>query len=153
MESCIRKKSVEFLQSLIGKPLLYAKKSPDTQLYDFGFGELIQHTDKYGNRRIVGKYALHILCRFKVIYKNSNHPIQKYYEDTPHEKFQTDVQQLIGRSIVRIALSDKNDLWLDFDEYWIVFATFENCEESWRFFSLNKKSPHLVASNIGLEFQ
>lgn len=34
----------------------------------------------------------------------------------------------------------------------MVFATFENGEESWRYFTCNKDEPHLVASDLGLEF-
>ena len=58
---------------------------------------------------------------------------------------------MIGLSVERIALSDKNDLWLDLNKYWIVFITREDQEESWRFFEPRSKLPHLVASDAWLE--
>ena len=148
----IRQNAVNFLHLLSGQPLLYAIKSPDTDLYDFGFGEWTEIISQRGKRKKIGTYTLHVMCRFKVIWKKSKQRVDKYYEDTPCEKFHTEVQPILGLSVKRVTLSDKNDLWLDLDDCWIVFATYENGEESWRFFSIDINNPHLVAADSWIDF-
>ena len=152
MEISIRQDAVDFLHSLTGHPLRYAIKSPDTDLYDFGFGELVAVVNRCGKQKKIGTYILHAICRFKVIWKNGECRVEKYYEDTPCEKFHSEVKRLVGLKVRRVALSDKNDLWLDLGDYWVVFATFENGEESWRFFTSDIDTPHLVASDSWLHF-
>lgn len=144
--------ALEFLRTLVDQPLCYGLKSPDTDLYDFGFGNMINVINPYGGEKEVCTHILHVTCRFKVIWKNGERRVDKYYEDTPCEKFHSEVNRLVGLKVSRVALSDKNDLWLDFGDYWVVFATFENGEESWRFFSSNIGGPHLVASDSWLQF-
>ena len=39
-----RQEAEEFLRPLIGQALRYALKSPDTELYDFGFGKPVEVT-------------------------------------------------------------------------------------------------------------
>lgn len=141
---------VEFLQTLVDQPLLYAIKSPDTELYDFGFGNLVEFTNRRGKKTMIGTHILHVICRFKVIWKNGKHRVTTYYEDTPCEIFHADIQRLVGLKVRRVALSDKNDLWVDLGEYWVVFATFENGEESWRYF-VSDVEPHLIASDSWLD--
>ena len=148
----IRHSAIEFLHTLIGQPLLYAIKSRDTELYDFGFGELVEVVNRHGKRKKIGTHTLHALCRFKVIWRNGESRTDKYYEDTPCEKFRSEINRLVGLKIRRVTLSDKNDLWLDFGDYWVVFATFENGEESWRFFTSGTDEPHLVASDSWVHF-
>lgn len=155
MDAISQNFAIEYLKGLVGQPLLYALKSPDTELYDFGFGEPIEKVNRQGKQFEVGSHILHVLCRFEVICRKGMHRIDRYYEDTPLEEFQKGIQHLIGHKVTRIALSDKNDLWVEFDfgNYWAVFATFENKEESWRYFSADIKKPHLVASDTYLEFE
>lgn len=140
--------ALEFLQTLVDQPLCYGLKSPNMDLYDFGFGNLmtVQENEE------VCTHVLHVICRFKVIWKNGERRVYKYTEDTPCEKFHSEIKHLIGMKVNRVALSDKNDLWLDFGDYWVVFVTFETGEESWRFFTFNMDDPHLVASNSWLRF-
>ena len=152
METSIRQDAVDFLQSLTGQPLLYALKSPDTDLYDFGFGKLVEVVNRHGIQKKIGTHILHATCRFKVIWKNGEQRVDKFYEDTSCEKFHSEVKRLVGLKVRRIAVSEKNDLWLDFSDYWVVFATFENGEESWRFFTFDMEAPHLVASDSWLQF-
>ncbi len=152
MDSNIIEKAVSFLQTLVDQPLCYGIKSPDTELYDFGFGPLTEVTDRKGKKREICTYILHALCQFKVIWRNGECRVDKYYEDTPCEIFHSEFQRFIGLKVKRVALSDKNDLWLDFGDYWMVFATFENGEESWRFFTAEIDSPHLVAADSWLDF-
>ena len=152
MDELMKQSVKRYLDTLVNQPLRYAIKSPDTELYDFGFGELVKVFNRQGQQRIVGEYSLHVLCRFKVIQKNGEHKIEIFYEDTPCEIFHSAINQLVGLKIKRVQLSDKNDLWLDFGDYWIVFATYENGEESWRYFAIAKDSPHLVASDSWINF-
>ena len=152
MDNTIRYEALEFLHVLAGQPMCYALKSPDTELYEFGFGELTERENRKGKRKKIGTYTLHILCRFKVIWRNDGQRVDEYYEDTSCQQFHSDIKYLLGSKVRQIALSDKNDLWLDFGDHWIVFATFENREESWRFFSSNINLPHLVVSNSWLYF-
>lgn len=143
----------QFLQTLIDQPLCYGLKSPDTELYDFGLGDTENAVNPYRGEG-GGTLTLHIMCRFKVIWKNSDgeRRVDRYYEDTPCEKFHSDVKHFIGMKVKKVALSDKNDLWLDLGDCWIVFVTFENGEESWRFFISGTDTPHLAASDSWLCF-
>lgn len=151
MDSTDTQKANMFLQTLLDQPLCYGIKSPDTELYDFGFGRLVEVTSLRGEKREICTHILHVLCRFKVIWRNGERRVEKYYEDTPCEKFHSEIKRLIGLPVKRVGLSDKNDLWLDFGDYWVVFATTEDGEESWRFFTSDKDGPHLVASDSWLD--
>ena len=131
---------LEYLNHLVCKPLCYGLKSPDSDLYDFGFGDPS------------AVYILHIICRFKVIWKNGEQRVRIYHENTPCEQFHAEIKPLLGLPVKRVALSDKNDLWLDFGDCWVVFATFENEEESWRFFSADSALPHLIAADSRMYF-
>ena len=144
--------ATKFLDTVIEKPLLYAIKSPDTELYDFGFGELIEVRNRLGNLKKKSTHTIHALCRIKVIPQNRTCDTGIYYEDTLCEIFHSDITPLIGTKVKRVALSDKNDLWLDLGDYWVVFITFENGEESWRYFISGTDTPHLIASNLWLDF-
>lgn len=153
MVNKINPEALEFLQMLVNQPLSYGIKSPDMDLYDFGFGRLIEVTDRHNRGKKVAAYTLHATCRFKVIWRNGERRVDKYDEDTPCEQFHSEIKRLIGLNVKRVALSEKNDLWFDFGDYWMVFATFENGEESWRFFTfLDSDTPHLVASDSWLDF-
>ena len=152
MEIPIRQDAADFLHSLAGQPLVYAIKSPDTDLYEFGFGKAVEVMNRYGKQKIISTHILHVICRFKVIWKKGEHRVDIYCEDTSCEGFHAEIQHLLGMKIKRVTVSKKNDLWLDFGDYWIVFATFENGEESWRLFSSDADHPHLVASDIWLDY-
>lgn len=151
VDSKIITKATELLQALIGQPLCYGLKSSDMNFYDFGFGELIEETDSYGVKRKTSNYILHVTCRFKVIWKTGTCHTDKYYEDTPSEKFDSDFKDLIGLCVKRVVLSEKNDLWLDFEDCWVVFATFEDGEESWRLFFSDMSKPHIVATDLKID--
>ncbi len=146
------KKAMAFLETLVNQVLRYGLKSPDMDLYDFGFGDSSGIKKEYRKIREICTHFLHVTCRFKVIWRNGDKRIDIFYEDTPCEEFHQAVKQLIGMRVKRVALSDKNDLWLDFGDCWVVFATFENGEESWRLFSSNREIHHLVASDSWVDF-
>lgn len=145
-------KALKYIRALVDEPLCYGLKSPDMDLYDFGFGQFEEVIDSNGKRKVC-THTLHITCRFEIIERIGKCHIHRYYEDTPSDKFNSDVKRLIGYCVKRVALSDKNDLWLDFGDYWIVFATVEDGEESWRLFSPGIDEPHLVGSDLWLDFQ
>ena len=143
--------AIELLNMVISHPLVYAIKSPDTELYDFGFGDLVSCKGRHNKVREVCMYTLHSLCRFELINKADTKKRMRFYEDTAVDVFRHHISPLLGKCVKRIALSEKNDLWIDFGKYWLVFASFENDEESWRFFTANAMMPYLVASNTTLE--
>ena len=147
-----RDEALSYLNLLLNQPLRDARKFFDTELYIFGFGETVKELDIHGKESNVAMYRLHAQCRFKVIWKNGIKRAGICYEDTPNDEFKEIVHPLLNRKVVRVGLSDKNDLWLDFKDYWVVFATFENDEESWRFFEYHKKQ-HLVATDKVLELE
>lgn len=81
-----RQEAEEFLRPLVGQPLRYALKSPDTELYDFGFGKPVEVT-RLGIRRRIGTYSIHALCRFRILWKMVNaerrntakiHPVKSF---------------------------------------------------------------------------
>lgn len=138
------------LREMIGCQLCYGIKSPDTELYDFGFGCF--HSDQNVKEERF-PFVLHVLCPFKVI-KRSVRKYVKYYDSTTsYEQFSEDVQPLCGLKIKRIALGEENDLWIDYGEYWMVFLTYQDGEESWRLFTPYSDLPHWVASDISIEKQ
>lgn len=140
----------EFLQTLVNQTLCYGIKSPDMDLYDFGFSNRVLDFDKDAKEAYA--HFLHVVCRFKVIWRRGKRRIVIYDEDTPSEKFQTECSRLVGLNVRCALLSEKNDLWLDFGDCWVVFATFENGEESWRLFTPKVEGPCLVASDAWLDF-
>ena len=83
-----------------------------------------------------------------MIHKQS---VNCFYENTSSELFCDAIEDSIGMEIIRIALSSKNDLWIDLGDCRIVFVTFEDNEESWRLFSSNEEQ-HLVASSESILF-
>ena len=151
MNMPVSQDAMDFLNTIVGQPLLYALKCQDTELYDFGFGSMVETVDWKGRPKQVATHTVHALCRFKVIWRKKRR-VSKFYEDTPCEKFRTKIQPLIGLTVKRIALSEKNDFWLDFGDSWMVFATYENGRESWRFFATTEDSPHFVVADTWIDF-
>ena len=147
VENNIREQAMEFLELLIDKPLCYGFKSSAWDLYDFGFGPLRHVPSRRNPKRKVGAFVLHVTCRFKIVCKIGKSRVKRFYEDTTSEEFHCAIQPVIGLPVKRVALSEENDLWLDFGDYWIVFVTYENNEESWRFFTFTDDARHLVASD------
>lgn len=139
--------ATEFLKRLVGQPLCYGLKSRDLDLYDFGFGDYDEVWYTETKCRKISTYLLHVTCNFRIINRTEKSLSENFCGDTSADRFHDVIQNLFGLCVQRIALSSKNDLWLDLGPYWIVFATFENNEESWRFFSSEDNGPHLVATD------
>lgn len=146
-----KKKALLYLNELIGKQLWYGLKSPDTELFDFGFGEFVEigYTDVDYDEC---KYAIHALCKFKIVYKKEKFRVARYYYGTTYDEFSLQAKTLIGSVVQRIDIGPKNDLLLDFEEFTIVFSTNKDEEESWRFFARDEEKPHLVVTNTEFDF-
>ena len=146
---CTQAEMLASLQTLVGESLAYGFKSPDCDLYDLGFGTLIDVIHLNGRVQKKTTFVIHAVCPIKVI-KPKVKKAKWFYEDASAEKFQSWVQTATGLVVEKVGLSDKNDLWLDLGEYWIVFVTNDqvenDCFEDWRFFMANQVKPHLVAS-------
>lgn len=138
------------LYSLVDLPLRYGIKSSDMELFDFGFGDYVESTDYKGAKREICAYTLHVLCGFKVIQRTGLQCVDWFDGNSTCNTFHSKVNELIKRKVKRVELSEKNDLWLDFGDFWIVFVTTEDGNESWRIFSSDIGGPHLIASDSWL---
>lgn len=141
-----------FLNTLVGSKLCYGIKSLDMDLYDFGFCKPSCNQITVQSAQDDCSLVLHCTCRFKVIWRHESNRTITYREDTPADVFHADIQALLGMSVIRVALSDRNDLWLDFGNCLLVFATHESNDESWRLFIPGHLDSHLVASCYGMDF-
>lgn len=145
------KKYLLFLHQLIGKMFVYGIKSPDCDLYDFGFGD-VDSVNKSTNPVETCDLFLHFTCRFIVIYKGTNN--RKCYDEfVTQEEFEKEIKPFLGMVIKNVKFSKQNDLIIDFDRVRIILVTFSDKEESWRLFSKKIDNLHLVVSNSWMEFQ
>ncbi len=137
--------------TLCNQPINYIVKSPDMDMYDFGFGQDVITIDFNGLSTKVSKYVLHAVCNIEVMWRDKTRKSDLFFEDTPVEKATTLASCISGFKVKRVALSDKNDLWLDLGLCWIIFITNEDDEESWRFFSFSSAdNAHIVATSTCL---
>lgn len=143
----------EFVSQLVGWSFAYGIKSPDMDLYDFGFVKA-ENAKSYDGNVDSCRYILHAMCRFKIIWQSQARDKEIYHEDTPADVFHERVNRILGLPINRATLSDKNDLWLDLGKCWIVFATHEGREdESWCLFVRGLKGPFLSATDISTDIR
>lgn len=140
------------LNKLIGQPFLYGIQSPDVVLFDLGFGDYMSVKKMMGSECEVASYTLHAVCGIKIIHTKVSLQTEEFIGNSPQE-FNSSIQQLIGNTILRIALSSKNDLWLDLDDYWLVLVTNEDNQESWRCFTPSSTQNHLVASDTWIHLE
>lgn len=141
-----------FLNTLAGSKLCYGIKSPDMDLYDFGFCQPSCNQITLQSAQDDCSFVLHCTCRFKVIWQHESNRTVTYREDTPAEVFHADIQALLGMSVICVTLSETNDLWLDFGDCLLMFATHESNDEAWRLFIPGRLDSHLVASYYGVDF-
>ena len=142
-ESITAVQAQPLLETMLGQPLQWAIKSPDLELFDVGFG---------GEGKDLPPFVIHAICPVKVV-SHATRQVRVYQGNADAEGFRRDLEGLYGLSLRRVALSEKHDLWLDLGEYWLIFVTFEDGEESWRFFRPHQPQPHLVATDRDLELQ
>lgn len=140
--------SDKLIDALVGKQFRYGFKSPDMDLYDLGFGCDIVFMNADGKRQEACQFALHLVGGIFAYWKDGRK--EEFYGNTHPSAFQKSIQNLIGENVRRVALSDKNDLWLDLGQCNIVIVTLDSGDESWRLFTPGADAPHLVASNISL---
>lgn len=139
----------KMLGCIIGQPLQYGRIYQEYGMYGLGFGPLFKVPSWNGVPKLVCPYTFHIQCQLKIIDREKCSAI-KFMADTPPEIFTTNIMQLVCLVVKRFALSDKFDLWIDLGDYWIVFVTWEDETESWRFFTPESDDPHLVVSSSWL---
>lgn len=139
------------VQLLVGKPLRYAIKSPDIDLFDLGFGCDVHFINANGEQQEACQHTIHLVCGILVYWKDRHK--EQFFGDTSPHIFQESIQKLVGEKVRRVALSDKNDLWFDLGQCHFVIVTLENNEESWRLFSPGSDCPHLVASDTALHIE
>ena len=143
VKQCTSEEANGFIRCLVGQQLNYGFKFADMDLYILGFA------DKPVQNRTECAYTIHHTTGMEVYWKDKKKRVV-YDWDTPQDVFHTDMQELLGLSIKRVALSDKNDFWLDLGVCYMVICTPEDGEESWRLLTPNK-GPHLVASDLWME--
>lgn len=141
-----------YLDEIVGLSLSQGFKLPGfDDMYIFGFGS-IREEERRGKKVKIAQYNIHAQCSFLIEYRDGSRRVDKYSEETSSEKFEFDIKKLIGLTVQYAKLSEKNDLFLRVGEYRIIFATWENSEESWRYLlTTDRNSPHLIASDTSLE--
>ena len=72
---CSNQEAMVILSQLVNQPLHYGIKSPDCDLYDIGFGKMVDYVGLNNEIRKVCNYTLHITCRFKIIEKKKSKPL------------------------------------------------------------------------------
>jgi len=136
------------LRYLIGQPLRYGLKSPDMDLYDLGFGGDVEFECIDGSIHTACKYTIHFTGGI-ILYWPNGHK-KEYDGESSHTEFAQTITRLTELRVRRIALSDKNDLWLDLGKCRMVIVTVEDGDESWRFFTPGSNAPHLIATDQNL---
>lgn len=141
------KRGLEFLQTFIGMQVLYAKKSPDMNLYDIGFSMIHDR----GGDLIYPDSELHAVCKLIIIEQNGKKSI--YYGDSEKEQFETTFSKFYTKEICEISLLAGNVLRIGFHSGTIEVIPADDGEESWRFFENKSQGKHLVAGNTWLWLQ
>ncbi len=143
-----KQQALSELQVLVGLPMGYAIDAEGWEdLIRVGFGDpadVPRDVNPY-------QYELHVMCPFKLIWREEKRK-EMFWEYSSQDMYLPSFRKLVGHEIKRVGLSDKNDLWLDLGFCWIVFCTYDDGEESWRFMSVHEDSPHLYASDTWIEF-
>lgn len=136
------------LSCIVGSPLQYGIKSSDLDLFQLGFGESIS-LEYWKNQSLeINKYAIHFDSALYVYWENGK--VDKLYSNVQEAEFNMVISKLVGKLVKRVALSTKNDLWIDLDDCKIVVVTRDDEEESWRFFLPRTHYPHLIATSTTL---
>ena len=132
---------VDELKVCCGRSLNSARKPSDLEIYEFCFGNRNEELGKV----LPTNYIIHALCPIKLIFRKEKRSVV-CYDDLSSEEFNSLIEPFLGKTVRRVGLSDKNDLWFDFEDKWLVVVTNEDDEESWRGFLLDSDEHHLVVS-------
>jgi hypothetical protein len=55
----------EALQALVGQPLLLTRRAADMEMFHFGVRHIVR--DSKGNESVIGTYALHVQCAWRIV--------------------------------------------------------------------------------------
>jgi hypothetical protein len=165
----------EELQCLIGLPLVNAGRAADMQW--FHFGEQRTVSDFKGKPRLIGEYALHIQCPWRIVGREGivvgssdrYYPANEQNEqrgdfdwDIPganrcdkliqaflqeRKGFPAVVTRIESDFIGSLKIKLKGDLDLDLD----VFPDDSLGKEHWRFFKPSTERPHFIITGHGIE--
>ena len=136
-------------------------------MVNIGFGEPVVRKKKNGEEIIIGKFALHVQCPFRIIRDNN---IVLGYTDIfiPDEEnslvvdlnkrntnvFDSKVEWLkleLKNEVVKgVYLTSINDLVIQTTNFTIEILVCDQTSESWRFFCVTDDSPHIVVDEDGL---
>ena len=137
-----------YLNGIVGEPLQYGIKTSDLDLFQLGFGESISVEYWKGKLVEINKYAVHFDSAVYLYWKDGK--VDMFYPDAHTSSFNLAISKLVGKIVKRIALSSKNDFWIELDNCRMVIVTRDDEDESWRFFCPRTRQPHLVASSTTL---
>ena len=162
-----------YLNSLIGKPLISANRAASMQI--FGFGTWVDAHE--GESRKVGEFAIHIQCPWRITSEDKIFVAQSdmFYPkgdyESESEDFDWDVNgnnrcdertsELIEQTInlpliVKELSADKfGSLNLKFSKNFSleIFPSDSLPEEFWRFFKSGTNDNHFVVCGNGIEFE
>lgn len=136
-------------------------------MVNIGFGEPIVRKKKNDEEVILGEFALHVQCPFRIIHDNN---IVLGYTDLfiPDEEtnilvdlnkrntniFDSKVKclelELKKETVKNIYLTPVNDLVIETANFTIEILVCDQSSESWRFFCIADNSPHIVVDEDGL---
>lgn len=131
----------KFVQQALQMPVVYARKARDSDLYGIGFGTPVRD-------KTVAHFVLHLQCEFDVVLDQGT---QQFNGDTTKEEFNPVAEMLVGQRMVEVCILQNNQLKLQLEHCTIIIRTYDDDDESWRFFDFDGN--HLVAASQWLEFQ
>lgn len=132
------------LNKLIGHPIIYAIKSPDMDLCDFGFGFSNDYQfAKDGTACMQPLFAIHSVCLVGIQEKHSNNTNWSSW-DTPATIFKKMFQVCLGCTVKTVCISKRGNLTIDLGVYIVKFIANDPLEENWRFFRLGLSDKHVV---------
>lgn len=146
--ACTKQNVERYLNCIVGTPLQYGFKHSDFDLFQLGFGDCVSFEKWKGQTLAINRYAIHFDSAIYLYWKHGG--VDRFDSSTADNVFSSAISKLIGTHVKKIALSEKNDLWIDLGECRIAVVTRDDCEESWRFFQPRTENPHLIASSVTL---
>ena len=137
------------LRSLEGATLEYLIKSSDMDLFDMGFS-FADDFKCQNSKDQENMFVLHAMCLVLLEMKDGKQ--QLYYGDAEPEQLQAVENDIKGKYVISIALSENNTILIDLGQCQLKIIPADDDKESWRLFERGTEEPHLIASSesIGL---
>jgi hypothetical protein len=118
----------------------------------FQFGKAVLRLDRHGNKREVGEYALHVSCTWQW---RSNSGVVRADHETADLRSLGELRarfreaDLAESGLLTFHFDNGDTLAIEPDE-----SDDKSAEETehWRFFQPGLQTPHVVASNLGVEW-